>query len=186
MIFAIVAAEAAFWIVLVTGLTTRYVLRRRVASTWLLSCVPLVDVALVVFVAIDVARGAEPVRAHALACTYLGVTVAFGRATIAWADTRFRHRFAGGPPPSKPPNGSPAAVRALWIEWLRVVLAAVIAATLLLVLIAATGFHVPASTDQLADDPYWGSMATLAVVTAVWFLAGPAFAGTGARAKSNR
>jgi len=179
MIVAIAAAEIAFWVVLAAGLGARYVLRRPRLSRVLLLCVPVVDLLLVTFVAIDIARGAEPTQGHALAAVYLGVTVAFGHAIVGWADARFRHRFAGGPPPTKPAKGSRDEVRGLWREWFRVVVAVAIASVLLLVMIALQGTGVPSSSDELTRDPYWGTMATMGIVTGIWFLAGPAFAGTG-------
>lgn len=179
MIVAIVAAEVAFWLVLAAGLTTRYVLRRQRLSGALLVCVPLVDVALLCFVAVDIARGAPPSQGHALAAVYLGVTVAFGHSLVRWADAHFRHRFAGGPKPVKPAKGSRAEVRALWIEWFRVVLAVGIAAVLLLVMIALDGFDIPTDKAELTANPYWSTMAVAGLVTVIWFLAGPAFAGRG-------
>ncbi|WP_230424927.1 hypothetical protein [Prauserella cavernicola] len=179
MVVAIVAAEAAFWVLLLGGLVVRYLARRERLSIWLLRGVPLVDVVLVTLVAADLAQGAAPSLAHALAAVYLGFTLAFGHATIAWADARFRHRFADGPAPVKPAKGSRAEVRGLWREWLRVVLAAAIAAGLLLVLVAVEGDPVPGSAEELARHPYWSVLALLGVITAGWFLAGPAFAGRG-------
>lgn len=179
MIVAIATAEIAFWVVLLGGLTARYVLRREQLSTTLLLCVPLVDVALVCFVAVDIARGAPPSQGHALAAVYLGVTVAFGHSLVSWADARFKHRFAGGPKPVKPAKGSRAAVRALWVEWFRVVEAVAIAAVLLLIMIALDGFEIPTTSKQLETNPYWGTMVTMGLVTFIWFLAGPAFAGRG-------
>lgn len=179
MIVVILAAEAAFWVLLLVGLVVRYPLRRTGLSIWLLRCIPLVDVILVAVVVIDVTSGAPPSRVHALAGVYLGVTVAFGHSTIVWADGWFGHRFAGRPRPSKPAKGSRAAVRALWREWFRVVLAATIACTMLLALIAAAGIPVPISAQDLAQSPYWATMAQVGVVTGIWFLAGPAFAGRG-------
>lgn len=177
MIVAITAAEAAFWVFLVAGLAARYVLRRTRASRLLLLCVPLVDVALLCFVAIDIAGGAPPSRGHALAAVYLGVTVAFGHSMIGWADVRFRHRFAGGPRPVKPAKGSRTEVRGLWTEWLRVVLSVAIASALILVMILIDGFAVPTSLDAAAQDPYWGTIVVMVMVTGVWFVAGPATAG---------
>ncbi|MFR9731704.1 hypothetical protein ACL03H_20945 [Saccharopolyspora sp. MS10] len=179
MVAAILTAEAAFWALLVAGLLARYAARRPALSTWLLRGVPAVDVLLVALVVLDLAAGAEPTRAHALAAVYLGCTVAFGRATIAWADVRFRRHFRGVPAPAPPAPGSRAAVRALWLEWLRVVLAGAIAAPLLLALIAIDGFAVPATAEEVAQHPCWSTLALLGIVIAVWFLAGPAFAGTG-------
>ncbi|GGF30635.1 hypothetical protein GCM10011519_00070 [Marmoricola endophyticus] len=179
MIVAIAAAEVAFWVVLGAGLLSRYVLRRPGLSRVLLLCVPLVDVLLLAFVVIDIAAGAPPSQGHALAAIYLGVTVMFGHSMVAWADVRFRHRFAGGPAPVKPAKGSRDAVRALWVEWFRVVGAVAIAAVLVLGMIAVRGVGVPDGLDAASKDPYWGSLTLMAVVTAIWFLAGPAFAGRG-------
>lgn len=181
MIAAIVAAEIAFWVVLLGGLTARYVLRRQRLSTALLVSVPLVDVALLCFVAIDIVRGAPPSQGHALAAAYLGITVAFGHSLVQWADARFRHRFAGGPKPVKPPKGSAAAVRALWVEWYRVVVAAAVTAAMLLVMIALDGSPIPRSREDLTASPYWSMMATAGLITGIWFLAGPAFAGRSKR-----
>lgn len=181
MIGAIVTAEVAFWVVLLGGLTTRYVLQRQRLSSALLLAVPLVDIALVCFVAVDIARGAPPSQGHAIAAVYLGVTVGFGHSLVRWADARFRHRFAGGPRPVKPAKGSQAAVRALWAEWFRVVVAATVAAALLLVMIALDGSPMPRSEDQLAGSPYWSTLGTVGLITVIWFLAGPAFAGRGKR-----
>lgn len=179
MIVAIAAAEIAFWVFLVAGLLTRYVARRERASRALLLCVPLVDVLLLVFVVVDVAGGAPPSTGHALAAVYLGATVMFGRSVVEWVDVRLRHRFAGGPAPAKPAKGSREAVRALWVEWFRVVGTVVIAAPLVLVMIAVRGVAVPTSLDAASASPYWGSLLLMAVVTGIWFAAGPAFAGRG-------
>jgi hypothetical protein len=35
---------------------------------------------------------------------YIGVSVAWGKQIVGWADARFAHRFAGGPPPERPPR----------------------------------------------------------------------------------
>lgn len=183
MIVAIAAAEVAFWVVLVAALVARYVARRERLGRVLLLCVPGVDVVLVSLVGIDIARGAEPSQGHALAAVYLGVTVAFGHSIVRWADARFRHGFAGGPPPRKAPKGSRREARAAWTEWLRLVLAVAIAAALLLGMIALEGEAVPASSEELARDPYWGTMVILGIVTVVWFLAGPASQGRGDAAR---
>lgn len=179
MLGAIVAAEAAFWLFLLGGLAVRYIVKLQRASSVLLTCVPLVDVVLIVLVTMDLAGGADPGRVHALAAMYLGFTVAFGPATISWADAWFRYRFADGPRPRKPPKGSRRSVRAQWREWLRVVLAAAIAAVGMTVMIIAEGSPLPSSFVAVASHPIWASLQTLGLVVVIWFLAGPAFAGRG-------
>lgn len=124
-------------------------------------------------------RGAEPTHAHALAAVYLGLTVAFGHLIIGRVDAWFRYRFAGGPKPEKPPEGSTAEVRAIWSEWLRVLLAAVIAAIGLVVMISVDGGRIPSGIGEISAHPYWGILHTIGIVTGIWFLAGPAFAGSG-------
>ncbi|SCX44067.1 hypothetical protein SAMN03159343_1349 [Klenkia marina] len=173
----VVGAEVAFWVVLVAGLLTRYALRRPRLGALLLLCVPLVDVVLLAVVALDLARGAAPDGTHTLAALYLGVTVAFGHPLVRWADARVAHRFGGAPPPTRPERGSRAYVRSLWVEWGRVVLAAVLAVAVLagLGLVAGTGAF-PSSTSDVPANPLWAPMGVLPVVVGIWFLAGPAFA----------
>lgn len=186
MIGAIIGAEVGFWVLLVGGLALRYLARLRGPSTVVLAAVPLVDLALLVFVAVDVVGGAAPTRAHGFAALYLGITVAFGHQIIRRTDAWFSHRFAGGPKPLKAPKGSTAEVRELWQEWFRVLLAAVIGAVCLLGMIALEGSPWPTSVEAAALHPYWATLLLLPLITVVWFLAGPAFAGRGDPAKDRR
>jgi len=173
----VAAAEVAFWVLLALALVARYVLRRRRVSTALLRALPMVDLALLAFVAADLAQGAEPTSSHAFAASYLGFTIAFGRPLVRWADGRFAHRFAGARRPVKPAKGSAAYVRGLWVEWFRVLLAAAISVGVLAVLALAIRHQtVPASLDEAATDPLWAQTVLLGIVVVVWFLAGPAFA----------
>jgi hypothetical protein len=162
----ILACEAGLWVLLGLGLVARYLLRLRTLSTLLLAAIPLLDVVLVVAVTLDLLRGAEPRSVHGLAGVYLGFSVAFGPSIVRWADVRFAHRFAGGPPPVKPAEGSPERAARLWREWNRVVVAAVITSVVLggLVLFVAT----PEQSGQLS---WW--IGRVWVVVGIWFVAGP-------------
>ncbi|QIS14946.1 hypothetical protein [Nocardia arthritidis] len=164
----IVVSEIGLWVLLAAGLVARYPLRLRPVGAVLLGGIPLLDVALLVATAIDLHRGAEPGAVHGLAAVYLGVSVAFGPAMVRWADIRFAHRFAGGPPPVKPAKGSREALAATWREWGRVVLAATIASAVLLLLIATV-----ARGDQ--SGPLWGWVGRSWGVVGVWFVFGPAW-----------
>lgn len=118
MLLAVIAAcEIGFWVMLGAGLVARYLLRLRRLSAVLLLCVPLVDLVLLAVSAVDLSRGATATFGHGLAAAYLGFSVAFGHSMIRWADQRFAHRFAGGPPPWRPPKGGPARTRYEWREW---------------------------------------------------------------------
>lgn len=143
----IVGCEAAFWVVLVSGLTARYVLQRKRISSFLLLSVPLIDLALLAFTVVDLDSGSSATFAHGLAMAYVGFTVAFGSTVIAWADQHFAHRFAGGPPPLKPPSRGWAGVLYEMKFWGRCILAVCI---IYVLLIAVIGFvDQPGRTEAL-------------------------------------
>ena len=167
LVAAIVVCEVGFWVVLAAGLLARYVLHRPRLGAVLLVCVPLVDLALLVFTAVDLRRGGEPSVAHGLAAVYLGFSVAFGHRMVRWADVRAAHRWAGGPPPAlAPAHGTSARVRFAWQDWGRAVLAASIAVVLLVAAIALVGD--PSRTGEL-----WGWIERMGWLVAVWLIVGP-------------
>ena len=119
LIALIVAAEIAFWLILVSGLAARYVLRRPRLGMALLVATPIVDLALLGATTVDLRRGGEAALPHALAAVYIGVSVAWGKRMIGWADARFAHRFAGGPPPERHPRTGREHAAHQRREWLR-------------------------------------------------------------------
>ncbi|MFL4907087.1 hypothetical protein ACJ6WF_28775 [Streptomyces sp. MMS24-I2-30] len=127
----IIACEVAFWVLLAAGLAFRYLLRMPRTGLALLLCEPLLEVVLFVVTAIDLKNGAEPDWRHGLAAVYIGFTVGLGHATITWADARVAHRFAGGPPPVKPPKYGRARAVHEWRTAGRWTLACVVAIALL-------------------------------------------------------
>jgi hypothetical protein len=166
----IAACEVGFWVMLGAGLVARYLLRWRRTSTVLLVGTPLLDVVLLVATVFDLNGGAEATVVHGLGAAYLGFSVAFGHSVIRWADVRFAHRFAGGPPPVKPPKHGPERVRHEWREWGKCVLAAGIACAVMVLLVFVVG--TPERTEVLWQPP-GGWMPRLGIVTAIWFVAGP-------------
>lgn len=166
VLVAIVACEIAFWVFLAAGLVARYVLRSPRLGVALLLGSPLVDAVLLALTAVDLHHGAPPTSAHALAATYLGVTVAFGPSIMTWADARFAHRVAGRTAPIEPPRGRPQRMAHEWREFGRAGVAWAITCTILLGLAA------------LVDDAdragvLLGHLATLSVVLAIWLITGP-------------
>ena len=131
MLALIIAGEIGFWVVLGAGLSARYLLRWRRTGTVLLVSVPLIDLVLLVATIVDLRRGAEPEWGHGLAAIYIGFAVAFGPSMIRWADQRFAHRFAGGPPPERPPTHGGAKLRYEWVSFGRAMLGWAVAAALL-------------------------------------------------------
>ena len=163
LVLVIIAAEIAFWVLLVGGLAARYLLRRRRLSTALLIGAPLVDLVLLVATVIDLGRGTTATSAHGLAAAYIGFSVAFGPSLIRWADERFAHRFAGGPPPWRPPRGGRERTRYEWREFGKAALAWAIGSGLLAAAIAIVG-------DAGRTEALQGWILRLTMVLAIWSL----------------
>jgi hypothetical protein len=135
----IIACEVGFWVLLVAGLALRYLARMPRTGAAVLLMEPLLELTLLAVTAIDLRNGATADWKHGLAAVYIGYTVAYGHYTIAWADGHFAHRFAGGPPPVKPPRYGLARAGHEGKLWLRTVLMAVVATGLLQVAIWYVG-----------------------------------------------
>ncbi|HTF08595.1 MAG TPA: hypothetical protein VK659_10540 [Asanoa sp.] len=165
----IVASEVGFWVLLGAGLLTRYLLRLRRLSVVLLLGSPVLDLVLLLATTIDLRRGGTAGPMHGLAAIYLGFSVMFGHAMIRWADQRFAHRFAGGPPPWKPPKGGWARARYEWREWGKAVVACGIAAALL-----GAGILMVGDAQRAAGLVAW--LQRMPGVVVIWFIVGPAWA----------
>jgi hypothetical protein len=159
----IIAAEIGFWVLLAAGLTTRYLLGRRRSGAILLASVPVVDLVLLVATVIDLSRGATADFTHGLAAAYIGVSLAFGHSMVRWADQRFAHRFAGGPPPWRPPSGGRARARYEWREFAKAALAWAVSCGLLLAAIAIVG-------DAERTEALEGWIVRLTLVLGIWAL----------------
>jgi len=126
----IVACEIAFWIVIVSGLFVRYVFKRNKLGLFLLALTPVIDLILVVVTSIDLYRGATATQAHGIAAVYIGVSIAFGKSMIEWADERFQYYWTKKGPKPKKRFGMDYA-RHYVKGWLRHVVAYAIGAVLL-------------------------------------------------------
>jgi hypothetical protein len=115
LVAVILGAEVAFWLFLLAGLAARYLLRRPMVGLALLLCTLLVDLVVLVATVLHLRGGATAAFTHGLAAAYLGFSVAFGNSMIRWADVRFAHRFAGGPPPVRVPKSGPVRIRHEWV-----------------------------------------------------------------------
>jgi hypothetical protein len=101
--------------------------------------------------------------AHGLAAAYIGFSVAFGRSLIGWADERFAYRFAGGPPPRRPPRGGLERTRYEWREFGKAAIAWAISTGLLVAAIAIVG-------DAARTEALQGWILRLTTVLAIWAL----------------
>lgn len=163
----IVACEIGFWVLLLAGLLARYPLRRPRVGAVLLASTPVVDLALFLATLADLRRGGSAGFAHGLAAAYIWFSIAFGHSTIRWADQRFAHRFAGGPPPVKPPpSGTLARLRYEWRGWLLGLVGWVVACGLL-----AGGIWVIGDLTRSAELVNWIGRLSLAMV--IWLIFWP-------------
>lgn len=173
IVIGILACEIGFWVVLALGLGARYLLRLQRLSTVLLLCVPLLDIALLSFIAYDLFVGqAVADFAHGLGALYLGFTVAFGHQIIARVDGWFAHRFAGGPAPFTPPKSGIAQVRYEWGQWFRMLLCAVLASAVLGGIILLVG-----DASRTAELVGW--IGRVWLVTGIWFVGWPVWVSVG-------
>ncbi|SEL91918.1 hypothetical protein [Streptacidiphilus jiangxiensis] len=145
MLYLLIAGcEIAFWVVLCAALLVRYPLRRPRAGAALLLGLPVIDLLLFVASLVDLARGAAPTEAHALAAVYIAVSLAFGTTMVRWADIRFAARFgtpeeAAAAAVRRPPKSGPAHAAHERRMWLRHLLAWCIGAALVAVDTAVIG-----------------------------------------------
>src|SRR5699024_7186277 len=100
VLIGILASEIGFWVVLILGLATRYLLRWRTVSTILLLGVSVLDFFLLSLISWDLLVN-ETIAyfPHGLGAVYLGFTIAFGRQLTSRGDAWFAYRFASGPEP---------------------------------------------------------------------------------------
>ncbi len=134
LIAIIISCEIMFWVFVILGLVFRYVLRKKLTGKILLYCTPLIDLALLAFTIINIKNGVEVSFIHGLAAIYIGISIAFGKQMISWADKRFAYRFAHGQKPEKTYGKEHA--RNERIGWLRHLLAWTIGSIILF------GFHL--------------------------------------------
>ncbi len=147
LVAVIIGCEVPYWILLLTGLTVRYPMRRRRAGGILLVCTPLVDLVLLTVSVLDLRAGGTAAAAHTLAAIYIGVSIGFGPRLMQWADVRFTHRFAGGPAPVKPPRSGPGRAAHSRRAWFRHLPARGVGVGLILLAVLLIG--EPTRTEQL-------------------------------------
>ncbi len=98
----IVASEIGFWVLIAAGFVTRYVFKLKKLGLILLALTPVIDLILLVATSVDLYRGATATEVHGIAAIYIGVSVAFGKSMIEWADIRFQYYLMKqGPKPVK-------------------------------------------------------------------------------------
>jgi hypothetical protein len=160
----IIACEIGFWVAIVGGLSARYLLGARGLGAALLASAPLIDLVLLAAVVVHLTRGATASWHHGLAALYIGFSVTYGHRMIAWADTRFAHRFAGGPTPAKLIGWG--YTKQCWSDVIRTLGAAVIAAGIIAAITA--GVDDPTRTDPLTA--WYGILGIILAIELLWAL----------------
>ncbi|MCS5498710.1 hypothetical protein NY547_15780 [Cnuibacter physcomitrellae] len=162
VLIAIVACEIGFWLAVLAGLSTRYVLRRRRLGAALLIAAPVIDAVLLTLVTVDLLGGGTASWHHGLAALYIGISVAYGHRMIAWADARVAHLVDKVPLPPKLTGW--AYTRSCWRDVARTMLAAAIAGGILLALVWLVGD--PERTSEL--DGLFPVLGFLVAIDALW------------------
>ncbi|KAA0547827.1 hypothetical protein FZW96_08775 [Bacillus sp. BGMRC 2118] len=87
----IIGCEIFFWVFIIVGLITRYSLKKEKVGLFFLALTPLVDLVLLVATSVDLYNGSKATMAHGLAAVYIGVSIAFGKSMLQWADAKFQY-----------------------------------------------------------------------------------------------
>jgi len=87
--WTIVACEIGFWVVIALGLITRYIFNKEKLGFFFLALTPVVDLILLIVTGADLYNGATATFAHSIAAVYIGISIAFGKSMIRWADEHF-------------------------------------------------------------------------------------------------
>lgn len=103
IVWLIIFCEIAFWVVILLGLVTRYIFKRKNLGLFFLALTPVLDLILLVSTILDLYHGATAELPHAIAAVYIAVSIVFGKSMIQWADERFQYYIMKeGPKPYKP------------------------------------------------------------------------------------
>ncbi|MGI2278075.1 hypothetical protein [Staphylococcus cohnii] len=102
IVWLIIFCEIAFWVVILLGLVTRYILKQQKLGFFFLALTPVIDLILLITTVVDLMNGATAEMPHAIAAVYISVSLVFGKSMINWADDRFRYYvMKQGPKPYK-------------------------------------------------------------------------------------
>lgn len=163
ILIAIVVAEVLFWILLLSGLLTRYALKAPRIGAALLIATPIVDLVLLALTYIDLSSGKSSNFIHGLSALYIGYSIALGPTIIRALDVRFARRFGTHENNTNGPNNRTA--ESAMTTWKRACWASLISVVLLTVGIAIT------SLQGAFWLIYWIIVALFIVV--LWWFIGP-------------
>lgn len=155
----IVACEIGFWIFIIAGLITRYIINQKKTGLILLAMTPIVDLVLILFTSYDIYREAEITMAHSIAPIYLATSIVYGKTMIQWADERFLYYVKRDGPKPKRRIGIEFAKHSLKGS-LQHILAYIIGGALLLFMIFYIG-------DSSKTEILWGTLKTWGIIVLI-------------------
>ncbi len=159
----IIGCEIGFWLFVVAGLVFRYILGLKRIGAVLLAATPVVDLVLIIATVIDLHNGATASSIHGLAAVYIGVSIAYGKRMIRWADQRFAYRFAGAPAPEPRPKYGSAHASRERKSWLLHLLAWIIGSLILLGMIGFVG-------DDSRTESLWNTISYWSIILGIDFI----------------
>lgn len=166
LLWLIIGCEIGFWIFLFLGLFFRYILKFPRAGKAILFCVPLLDLVLLLATAIDLHNGATAEFAHGLAAVYLGFTLVYGPDVIKWLDRLAARQFGLTGKMEGPHLFGWSHTLNEWRQWLKGLLAGVIASVLLIAAIVYVG-----QAEKTAQLHQWFSYISWMLV--IWLICWP-------------
>lgn len=158
---AILVAEVAFWVFLLSGLLARYTLSMPRLGAVFLYATPLIDLALLTLTYVDLSHGGESNFVHGISAIYIGFTLMFGHSVVRIVDAKFARKH-GTQLPTEADTSSPAQQLKIWYRCLA---ASGISAVLLLAGIGVVGL----------SGAFWLIYWLVVVVSIVilWWFTGP-------------
>jgi hypothetical protein len=154
MIAWIITAEIAFWIVILIGLVCRYRFKKPKLSIIFFALTPVIDLLLVLLTAMDLRAGTPASISHGIAAVYIGVSIAYGKTMITWADEKFQQWFLKLPVEKKRLTGLAKGIHEIKMLGLHVI-AYVISASLLYAMIVFIG-QLTDTSSLLQVMKVWG------------------------------
>ncbi|MFJ7662673.1 hypothetical protein ACIQXW_09745 [Lysinibacillus sp. NPDC097162] len=154
MIAWIITAEIAFWIVILIGLVCRYRFKKPKLSIIFFALTPVIDLLLVLLTAMDLRAGTPASISHGIAAVYIGVSIAYGKTMITWADEKFQQWFLKLPIEKKRLTGLAKGIHEIKMLGLHVI-AYVISASLLYAMIVFIG-ELTDTSSLLQVMKVWG------------------------------
>ena len=171
MIAWIITAEVAFWIVILLGLICRYRFKKTTLSIVFFALTPVIDLILIALTVMDLRAGTPASTSHGIAAVYIGVSIAYGKTMIAWADEKFQQWFLKQPLTKERLTGLAKGIHEMKMLGLHVI-AYAISACLLYAMIVFIG-QLTDTSSLLQVMKVWGIVLIVDAVISISYIIFP-------------